>query len=152
MLQSNIFNNSDNLITDSSFLDITNVQNVKSGSYNLQNFFLDDSTMTKSIEFATQQSGIFYKGSFQTSIGGGNIEDNSGILLTPNRDNQKTNLNLFHRPFGTTPYLGRGSVESDMESQILQGELNTNKKSITKFFIMVSLHLYKKKYTYKHTY
>ena len=39
-------------------------------------------------------------------------------------------IDLFHRPFATVPYLGRGSVDSTMESEIQQGETLTNKRSI----------------------
>jgi hypothetical protein len=37
---------------------------------------------------------------------------------------------LFHRPFATVPFLGRGSVNPIIESQIQQGELNINKRSV----------------------
>ena len=37
----------------------------------------------------------------------------------------------MQRPFSTVPYLGRGQSNPVMESQIQQGELANNRKSIT---------------------
>jgi hypothetical protein len=44
----------------------------------------------------------------------------------------KCKIDLFQRPFATVPYLGRGSVDPVLEAQIQQGELFTNKRSITR--------------------
>jgi hypothetical protein len=44
----------------------------------------------------------------------------------------KCKIDLFQRPFATVPFLGRGSVCPILESQIQQGELLTNKRSVNK--------------------
>jgi len=38
-------------------------------------------------------------------------------------------LNLVQRPFLTVPYLGKGSCDPAIESQLQQGELSSDKKS-----------------------
>ncbi len=48
-----------------------------------------------------------------------------------NTTNPKCRIDLFHRPFSTVPFLGRGSVNPVVESQIQQGETNTNRKAVT---------------------
>ena len=40
-------------------------------------------------------------------------------------------LQLFERTFRTVPYLGRGSVDPALESQLQQGELASDKKSVS---------------------
>ena len=43
----------------------------------------------------------------------------------------KCRIDLFQRPFATVPYLGRGSVDPVVESQIMQGDSITNRRSVT---------------------
>jgi hypothetical protein len=44
--------------------------------------------------------------------------------------NPRCRIDLFQRPFATVPFLGRGSVNPVMESQIQQGEQLVNKRSV----------------------
>jgi hypothetical protein len=39
-------------------------------------------------------------------------------------------LDIYSRPFATVPYLGRGSCNPDVESQLLQGETVSDRKSV----------------------
>jgi hypothetical protein len=41
----------------------------------------------------------------------------------------KCKILLEQRPFITVPYLGRGYVDSNIESKLIQGEYNYNRKS-----------------------
>ena len=43
----------------------------------------------------------------------------------------KCRISLWQRPFATVPYLGRGSSNPVLESNIQQGELANNKKTIS---------------------
>jgi hypothetical protein len=53
--------------------------------------------------------------------------------LTIEQQQQRTfqKLSLQERPFITVPYLGRGSCNTDLESQLLQGEIVSDKKSVS---------------------
>jgi hypothetical protein len=62
---------------------------------------------------------------------GSNIDDSSRLLIGTVQTHPRCRIDLFQRPFATVPYLGRGSVDSILESQIQQGEGNTNKRTIT---------------------
>ena len=42
----------------------------------------------------------------------------------------KCRISLFQRPFATVPFLGRGESNSILESQIQQGDMVQNRKSI----------------------
>lgn len=108
----------------------TNLQNVASCNYTLQNYFEKDCTMKNPIALATAQPGIMYNGGHSSAAGGCNINESSNLLIGTIQTNPRCKISLYQRPFATVPYLGRGSVDPVMEAQIQQGELNTNKKSI----------------------
>jgi hypothetical protein len=107
------------------------LQNVNSCNYSLQNYFSNDSTMKKPINFATSQPGVMYNGGHNSASGGSNINESSYLQIGTVQTNPKCRIDLFQRPFATVPYLGRGAVNPVIESQIQQGEAITNKKSIT---------------------
>jgi len=86
--------------------------------------------MKNPIELATSQPGIMYNGGYNIAAGGCNVDDSSKLLIGTIQTHPKANINLFHRPFATVPFLGRGSVNPVMESQIQQGEQITNKRSV----------------------
>jgi hypothetical protein len=116
---------------DSCCIDQTTLQNVEICNYSLQNYYLQDCSMKKPMDLALTQPCIFYKGSFNTGAGGCNIDDNSKLLIGSIQTHPSGKVSLFHRPFATVPFLGRGSVDPAIEFQLLQGSTNTNKKSIT---------------------
>lgn len=108
----------------------TNIQNVAACNYTLQNYFATDCSMKKPIDLATTQPGIMYNGGYNTAAGGCNINESSNLQIGTIQTHPKCKISLYQRPFVTVPYLGRGSVNPLVESQIQQGELQTNKKSI----------------------
>ena len=55
----------------------------------------------------------------------------SSLLLKTEQERPLEKLQLFQRPFHTVPYLGRGSVDPGLESQLQQGEMATDKKSVS---------------------
>ena len=85
--------------------------------------------MTDAVEFATSQPSINFTGSHQVGIGGCNIDQNSQLSLT-DLTRSKCRISLYQRPFLTVPYLGRGKSDAVLESQLQQGELANNRKSI----------------------
>jgi hypothetical protein len=108
----------------------TDLQNTASANYTLQNYFASDCSMKNPISLATTQPGIMYKGGYNSGSGGCNINDSSKLLIGTIQTHPKCRIDLFHRPFATVPFLGRGAVNPIIESQIQQGELNVNKRSI----------------------
>jgi hypothetical protein len=106
------------------------LQNVGQANYILQNYFASDCSMKKPIDLATTQPGINYNGSFNVGIGGCNIDQSSQLQIGSIQTHPKCHIDLFQRPFATVPFLGRGSVNPVIESQMQQGENGINKKSI----------------------
>jgi hypothetical protein len=107
----------------------SDMQNAKTNDYLLTNHFISDSQMTKTIAFATSHPNMNYKGSHHTSLGGSNIDTNSELLVKQEQTKEHAKLALLERPYLTIPYLGRGKVDPNIESQLIQGEYYTNRKS-----------------------
>lgn len=108
----------------------TDIQNVSSCNYTLQNYFASDCTMRNPIELATTQPGIMYSGGYGSGAGGCNINDSSKLLIGTIQTHPRCRIDLFQRPFATVPYLGRGAVNPVIEAQIQQGEMSINKRSV----------------------
>lgn len=125
------FDNLTRIGNDNCDMSQRNVQNLASSNYTLSNFFSSDCSMKKPIEFATNQPNVFYKGGNQVGVGGCNIDQNSELLIGSINTHPKCKISLWERPFKTVPYLGRGSSNPVLESHIQQGDMVTNKKSIS---------------------
>ena len=126
------FDNMSRLGNDSCCISQDDIQNVSSCNYMTQNYFAADCSMKNPISLATTQPGIMYKGGYNSGAGGCNINESSKLQIGTIQTNPKCRIDLFHRPFATVPFLGRGSVNPVMESQIQQGEQLVNKKSVNK--------------------
>ena len=125
------FDNLTRIGNDNCDMSQRNIQNLASANYNMANFFASDCTMKKPIEFATSQPNIFYKGGNQVGVGGCNIDENSNLLIGSINTHPKCKISLWERPFKTVPYLGRGSSNPVLESHIQQGDMITDKKSVS---------------------
>lgn len=108
----------------------TDIQNIASCNYLTQNYFASDCSMKNPISLATTQPGIMYNGGYNTGAGGCNIDTSSMLQIGTIQTNPRCRIDLFQRPFATVPFLGRGSVNPVMESQIQQGEQLVNKRSV----------------------
>lgn len=115
---------------DNTSQDQNSIQNLNSSNYMLQNHFDRDCTMKKPMALSTSQPGILLNGGYNVGVGGCNIDQSSKLTMGTIQDNLKCQIDLFQRPYLTVPYLGRGSVDSVIESEIMQGERYTNKKSV----------------------
>ena len=116
---------------DSCGLSQRNVQNVKAGNYMLSNYRSDECGMKKPLELATSQPNIFLNGGYHIGPGGCNIDKSSELLIGNFPPKAKCRISLLQRPFATVPFLGRGESNPILEAQIQQGDMVTNKKSIS---------------------
>lgn len=124
------FDNMSRIGLDECSLSQDMIQNVNSCDYMTQNFFASDCSMKKPIDLATTQPGIMYNGGYNVGAGGCNINESSKLQIGTIQTNPRCRIDLFHRPFATVPYLGRGSVNPIIESQMQQGEQINNKRSV----------------------
>lgn len=131
MEQTTPFDNQSRIGGDSCAMDQRSIQNTEASNYALQNYFLSECSMQKPIEFATSQPSVFYKGG-HLGAGGCNVDDNSELLLGSVQTHPKSKIDLYERPYMTVPYLGKGSVDSVVESRLMQGERESNRRSVNK--------------------
>ena len=122
------FYNKTRIGDDSCDLSQRNVQNVGQANYMLTNY-RPACPMTNAVDFATSQPYINFTGSHQVGINGCNIDQNSELHIT-DITKPKCRISLYERPYLTVPFLGRGSSHPVLESQLQQGELANNRKSI----------------------
>ena len=104
-----------------------NIQNMASSNYML-NYFIPKSPSTP-IDFAASQINMNIKGGYQVAVGGSNVDANSELLHSA-LSKPKCKISLMERPYATVPYLGRGKRNVVAESQIMQGDLQMNRKSV----------------------
>lgn len=126
-----IFDSISRIGNDNCYIDQRSIQNAEYSNYMLQNYFASDCSMKNPINLATTQPGVFYNGGFNVGAGGCNINESSKLQIGTIQTHPRCRIDLFQRPFATVPFLGRGSVNPIVESQIQQGELNINKRSVT---------------------
>ena len=124
------FDNMSRIGLDSCCVDQDTIQDVAACNYMTQNFFASDCSMKNPISLATTQPGIMYNGGYNSGAGGCNIDTNSKLLIGTIQTHPRCRIDLFQRPFATVPFLGRGSVNPVIESQIQQGEQIVNKRSV----------------------
>jgi hypothetical protein len=129
-VSSYVFDNMTRLDSDNCCIEQNTIQSVNSCNYMLQNYFANDCSMKNPILLATSQPCINYTGGYNVGAGGCNIDDNSKLTIGTIQTNPKARIDLFQRPFATVPYLGRGSVDPSIESQIQQGEFSDNRRSV----------------------
>jgi hypothetical protein len=104
-----------------------NVYNTRFGNYSVANYF-SDSTSGQQVFFATQQPNVMMNA--KSGVASGAIDQYSFLLTNTDSERPLEKLSLNERLFRTVPYLGRGSGDPTLESQLLQGETVSDKKSI----------------------
>lgn len=125
-MTSTTFNFMDRLGFDSSR---RNESNTKYATYMLDNQF-SSSKSDDHVKFATLNPQINFKG----TVGGlpGSVVDYDSLLLIKTEQHRAfEKLQLVQRPFLTVPYLGRGASDPVLESRLQQGEVVTDKKSVS---------------------
>lgn len=130
-LSSYTFNNAGRIGADSTDLTQQNVANTQYANYNLTNHF-SNKTSDSHVKFATQQPSMNFNGLANgNGIHNASVDNESLLHIKAEQQRPLEKLQLFSRPFATIPYLGRGSCDPAIESQLQQGENVTEKKSVS---------------------
>ena len=125
-LHSYTFNNMGSLRADLTDQTQQNIQNTKFGTYTVSNYF-SNSASDSQIQFATQQPGLVVHNNGVSST---MIDIESALFTQMENERPLEKLQLFQRPFLTVPYLGRGGGNPVLESQLQQGEMIRDLKSV----------------------
>ena len=126
---SNYFQNTSRIGSDQEDSSQRNSSNTKSASYVLENYLIGNPANSH-VDFATKQANInFSGGGGGVGIPASAIDADSRLIIKGERERSFDRLQLNQRPFATVPYLGKGSNNPVLESQLQQGESISNKKS-----------------------
>jgi hypothetical protein len=130
-LNSYTFHNTDRIGAD--FTDATqqNVANTHFANHMLTNYFSDKMTNAH-VQFATAQPIMSFNALANgNGIHSGAVDQESKLLINVDQSRPLEKLQLFQRPFVTVPYLGKGSRDPTLESRLMQGELVSDRKSVS---------------------
>lgn len=120
-----------------------NMYNTRFANYTLSNFF-SENLSDAHVDFATAQPNVMFNGVGGVGVYSAGVDVDSMFMLKQTKGRSLEKLQLNERPFLTVPYLGKGSCNPVLESQLLQGEHNGDKKSVgtimTKSFMDYSLY------------
>jgi len=107
------------------------ISNTRFANYSLSNYF-SQIPSAGHVQFAIQQPTMNYSGiAYGSGLTGSLIDTDSLLTIKADQERPLEKLQLFARPFATVPYLGRGSCDPALESQLQQGELVHDKKSVS---------------------
>lgn len=125
------FNNLGRIGEDSTDITQRTVSNTKFANYMLSNF-VSDKLSDSHVNFATQQPTMMFSGTAHgAGIGAAVIDSDSMLMYNTTNERSLEKLQLMQRPFITVPYLGRGAGDPTLESQLQQGEIVHDKKSVS---------------------
>lgn len=128
-VSSYLFNNAGRIGSDATDQSQRNVYNTRFTNHTLSNYFSDKSS-NNHVNFATKQPAVMFSGTTHgAGLIGSAVDTESILKLKTEQDHAVEKLQLFQRPFATVPFLGRGSCDPTLESQLLLGEMVSDKKS-----------------------
>jgi hypothetical protein len=114
---------------DESVVDARDTQNTQMANYIITppNQF----NINRTTQIATSQPGVmFSSGALQSSPDGANIDLSSAQLYASGLNRPPGHINLTPRIFATVPYLGRGTVDTDVEQVLRCGQSQTSRPSV----------------------
>ena len=85
--------------------------------------------LTTTVDLAMNQPNIFLQGSPHGGINRNNIDEDS-ILKFSKMTTTRERALYQERLFCTVPYLGKGPTNAPLETQLIVGDYNINKKSL----------------------
>jgi hypothetical protein len=98
----------------------------------LSHYSTSDKSSISYVDFATQIPGMMVSGmNGGNGLGGNSVEHESELFWKTQNERSLEKLQLYERPFLTIPFMGRGSVDPTLESQLMQGENVRGKKSVS---------------------
>jgi len=121
------FNNISRIGNDECDMTNKNKQNINASNYALENYMVS-SSLNSTINLATNQPNVFFQGSPAGGINSNNIDKNTSLKFsqlarTPEKATYQERL------FSTVPYLGKGPSNIDVECDLTNCNINSNRKS-----------------------
>lgn len=127
------FNGTSRIGSDNTDKSQKTIMNTRFNNYMLSSYFSENHS-SDHVQFATNQPAMMFNGSNGGASAGINsltVDVDSKLNIHKESGRSLEKLSLQQRPFLTVPYLGRGSCDTVLESQLKQGDIITNKKSVS---------------------
>jgi len=124
-----LFNNLGHINEDITDKTQRNIQNTRYTNLNITNYFSE--IPNSQVEFVSKVPGLYYAGNIGPGLGPQSIQNENSLFWGTEIDRSYEKVQLFTRPFLTVPYLGRGSCDPTLESQLQQGDWVRGKKSVS---------------------
>ena len=126
-----MFHNSDRIKSYNTDQTQNTIHNTRFANHMLADYFSQNTT-NQHVQFAVNQPAMTFNGvSHGIGAAPAVVQDESKLLIKTEQTNPAERLQLFTRPFVTVPYLGRGSANPDLESELFFGEPVHEKKSVS---------------------
>lgn len=113
---------------DKCFIDIDTRQSIGPGNYGITNYFDCECMIPQTVKNATDNVTIPFKNGYGTEQACV-VDDGSKLRWGLTRKFPKCNQQLFERPYKTIPYMGRGYLKPDEESELKFAEDTKIKRS-----------------------
>lgn len=127
-LNTHPFNNAGRIGLDDTDNSQRNLSNSRFADYATENHF-SRNTSTSHVKFATSAPTVNFRGVIGSGLPGDVIDKDSELIIKSEQQRAFEKLQLNQRPYATVPYLGRGSNNAVVESQLQQGQQVTDRKS-----------------------
>lgn len=122
------FNNSHQIGDDASDKTQQNVQNVDHANYMTTNYMYNN-TIGGAMGTALEQPYFYVRGTNGLALEGSNIKESNELTIGSQLLRSKEKLNLRERQYTSVPFMGRGKVDPDVESALMQSNELPEKKS-----------------------
>jgi hypothetical protein len=127
-LNTHPFNNASRIGLDATDNSQRNLSNSRYADYTTENHFSSKNS-TSHVKFATSAPTVNFRGAIGAGLPGDIVDKDSELLIKSEQQRPFEKLQLNQRPYATVPYLGRGSNNAAIESQLQQGQQVAERKS-----------------------
>ena len=127
------FNGTSRMRSDNTDKSQQTLMNTRFNNYMLSTYFSENRS-DDHVKFATSHPSMMFTGINGGASGGINaftVDVDSNLNIKKENARALEKLSLQQRPFLSVPYLGRGSCDTVLESQLKQGDIIANKKSVS---------------------
>lgn len=113
---------------DKCFIDIDTRQSIGAGNYSITNLFDCSCLMPDTVKNATDNLCMPFKNGVGTEAPCV-VDEGSRLRVGLHKRYPRCNMQLFERPYKTIPYMGRGYLKPDEESELIFAEDTKVKRS-----------------------
>lgn len=111
---------------DSCYFTEQTKQSIGPGKYSVSNHYHCECKIPGVVEAATSIPQTYFKNGY--GVSGCVIDESTGLRIGKTKRHPKCRNQLLERPYLSTPYMGRGPGDQNLETQLLPGEPTKEKR------------------------